>query len=61
METAKKCPKCKNGVLADRVRRGPIARYLFFWLNLKRYKCYRCGKKSYILASDGHLIFPVRY
>lgn len=42
------CPKCKHGVLDDRVPRGFIVKYLLGFLPLRRYICYACFKKSYI-------------
>ena len=42
------CPKCKNE-LDIRVRRGPVVKTLLFWLPIKRYACYYCQRKIYIL------------
>jgi hypothetical protein len=42
------CPKCKHGVLEDRVPRGFFVKYLLAPLPLRRYICYSCFKKSYI-------------
>lgn len=43
------CPKCKHGVLEDRVPRGFFVKYVLGFLPLRRYMCYTCLKKSYIL------------
>ena len=45
----KNCPYCHSGPLHERVPRSWIVKNLLFFLPLKRYKCYRCGKKPYIL------------
>lgn len=42
------CKRC-NIEFEERVRRGPIARYLFFWLPLKRYICLNCLRRYYVL------------
>ena len=42
------CPKCKNQ-LDDRVPRGYLVKTLLFFLPIKRYMCYRCQRKRYIL------------
>jgi hypothetical protein len=42
------CPKCKTQ-LDDRVPRGFFVKNLFFFIPLKRYICYRCQRKRYIL------------
>jgi hypothetical protein len=43
------CPKCKHGVLEDRVPRGFFVKYVLGFLPFRRYVCYNCLKKSYIL------------
>jgi DNA-directed RNA polymerase subunit RPC12/RpoP len=42
------CPKCKMGLLDTRVSRGPIVKHLFFWLQVKRYRCNNCAAKVYV-------------
>ncbi|MBB6109928.1 hypothetical protein SAMN05421821_105350 [Mucilaginibacter lappiensis] len=42
------CPKCK-AQLDDRVPRGFFVKTILFFLPLKRYICYRCQRKTYIL------------
>lgn len=49
MNADKHCPKCKIGHLDERVHRSFFVRSALFWLPIRRYICYRCGKKSYIL------------
>lgn len=44
------CPKCKKGRLYDRVPRAYIMKTIFFFMPLRRYKCYYCGKKPYVLS-----------
>ncbi len=43
------CPKCKTE-LDNRVSRGFFVRHLLFFLPIKRYVCYRCQRKRYILG-----------
>jgi hypothetical protein len=43
------CPKCKKGGLTERVRRPILVKVLLCWLPLKRYRCYHCYKKTYVL------------
>jgi hypothetical protein len=43
------CPKCKTELDA-RVPRGFIAKNILFFLPLKRYVCYRCQRKRYVLG-----------
>jgi len=45
----KKCPHCTHGVLADRVRRAPMMK-LVFWINVKRYRCNNCDRKTYVFS-----------
>lgn len=42
------CPRCKTGVLYERVPRPWWVKTFLFFLPLKRFKCYRCNRKSYI-------------
>ena len=53
MNTDKHCPKCKVGHLDERVHRSLPVRLFLFWLPIRRYICYRCGKKSYVLYRGG--------
>ena len=46
----RRCPFCKRGRLHERVPRGYFVKTLLFFLPLKRYKCYYCGKRPYILS-----------
>lgn len=48
---AMKCPKCDNGLLKSRAKRGFVIKYLLFWLPFKRYKCSICDKKTYKFGS----------
>jgi hypothetical protein len=43
----RKCKKCNTGVLDTRVKRPLFIKVLFFWLNVKRYKCDYCNKSTY--------------
>jgi len=43
------CPRCKIE-LDSRVPRGFLIRNLLFFLPVKRYICYRCQRKRYVLA-----------
>jgi hypothetical protein len=52
------CPKCKHGVLDERVPRGFLVKYLLGFLPLRRYICYACFKKSYMWHKPEHE--PVR-
>ncbi len=47
---ARICPKCKKGHLDERVPRGTLVKTLLFWLPVRRYRCYNCYKKTYILG-----------
>jgi hypothetical protein len=47
------CPKCKLGILEDRVPRSYFVKRLLWFLPLKRYICYRCFKKSHIWYRPG--------
>jgi len=42
------CPKCKSE-LDNRVPRGFFVKKVLFFLPLKRYMCYKCQRKRYIL------------
>lgn len=42
------CPKCKNQ-LDNRIPRGFFVKTVLFFLPLKRYVCYRCQRKRYVL------------
>lgn len=48
VQTYNKCPHCEKGQLDTRVKRGFLVKYLFVWMNVKRYECNTCGKKSYV-------------
>lgn len=48
---ARKCPKCKNGTLDHRTPRGFLVKTFLFWLPIRRYRCSKCTKKSYILGA----------
>lgn len=43
------CPKCKHGLLEDRLPRGFFAKYVLGFLPLRKYMCYSCLKTSYVL------------
>jgi transposase-like protein len=42
------CPRCK-AELEERVPRGFFAKHFLFFLPIKRYICYRCQRKRYVL------------
>ncbi|UPK72744.1 hypothetical protein [Chitinophaga filiformis] len=42
------CPKCKHGVLEDRVPRGFFVKYVLGLFPIRRYICYSCLKRSYV-------------
>lgn len=42
------CPKCKSPVYS-RARRSMLVKTFLFWLPVKRYNCYKCKSKPYIL------------
>lgn len=46
----RRCPRCKKGRLYDRVPRAYFVKIFLFFLPLRRYKCYYCGKRPYILS-----------
>ncbi len=48
VQTYRKCPHCQKGQLDTRVKRSFLVKYVFFWMDVKRYECNTCGKKSYI-------------
>jgi len=52
VKTYQRCPHCKTGLLNTRVKRGFFVRNLFVWMNVKRYECSSCGRKSYIKAES---------
>jgi len=43
------CPKCKVGSLKERVPRSKFVKTFLFFIPLKRYRCYKCNKKPYVL------------
>jgi hypothetical protein len=43
------CPKCKTE-LDNRVPRGFFVKHLLFFLPMKRYICYKCQRKRYVLV-----------
>jgi len=43
------CPKCKVGNLKERVPRSKFVKTFLFFIPLKRYRCYKCNKKPYVL------------
>lgn len=45
----KKCPRCNQGHLDTRVKRGRAIKTLLFWLDVKRYSCNACGRKVYLI------------
>jgi len=47
------CRKC-NIEFEERVRRGFVAKYVFFWLPLKRYICLNCLRRYYVLNTGNH-------
>ncbi|MDN5287826.1 MAG: hypothetical protein JWR38_4100 [Mucilaginibacter sp.] len=44
------CRRCKTSV--SRIPRGPLVKFAFFWLPLKKYVCYRCHRKTYRWSSS---------
>lgn len=47
------CPKCRAGMLYERVPRAWWVKTFLFFLQLKRYKCYKCGRKPYVWGREG--------
>lgn len=47
------CPRCRADTHADRVPRSWWIKLLFGWLPLKRYMCYKCKRKYYIITKVG--------
>jgi hypothetical protein len=47
----RKCPKCKKGTLDYRTPRGFFVKAFLFWLPIRRYRCSKCTKRSYIIGS----------
>jgi hypothetical protein len=45
------CAKC-NSKLDQRVPRGVIVKTFLFWLPIKRYLCFKCNKKKYVLSKN---------
>lgn len=52
VQTYHKCPHCEKGLLDTRVKRGFLVKYVFFWMDVKRYECNICAKKAYV-RKDG--------
>lgn len=52
VKTYQKCPHCKTGLLDTRVKRGFFVRNFFVWMNVRRYQCSSCGRKSYLKQND---------
>ena len=46
--TKNTCRYCKSTDL-ERIHRGRVARYVFFWLPLRYFVCYKCLRKHYKL------------
>lgn len=44
-----KCPRC-GGVTCERIPRSRPVKILFFWLDLKHYRCLKCMRKFYKLS-----------
>jgi len=45
------CPRCKKSISPrDRVSRGWFARTFLFWMPLRRFMCYNCNRKHYIIG-----------
>jgi hypothetical protein len=42
------CGKTSRSEL-ERISRGSVIKTFFFWLPIKRYKCYKCKRKKWIL------------
>lgn len=53
------CPKCKHGVLEDRLPRGFFAKYVLGFLPLRKFICYSCLKTSYVLHKPEKKQVPV--
>ena len=43
------CPRCQDST-CDRIPRGKLMKLFFFWLDLKRYKCYKCFRNFYKIS-----------
>lgn len=50
VHTGKQCPRCKTAHTLERVHRPYWVKTLLFFLPLKRYACYRCKRKFYLLG-----------
>jgi hypothetical protein len=46
-----RCLECRNGTSMHRTKRALAVKILLFWLPIKRYKCTKCSKKTYILGT----------
>lgn len=46
------CPKCKEGKLQERVPRSFFVKTFLFFVPMKRYRCYKCNKKPYIVIKS---------
>ena len=44
----KRCTKCKTGYLDTRIKRAVIVKCMFFWADLKRYRCNNCYATFYL-------------
>jgi Fe-S-cluster-containing hydrogenase component 2 len=44
------CPSC-NHSYCERIPRTKIVKALSFWLDVRRYKCYGCWRKFYVLGN----------
>lgn len=45
------CPRCKSA-LDNRVPRSFLVKKLLFFLPIKRYMCYKCQRKRYVLVQE---------
>jgi len=38
-----------NGSVMERIPKGSLVRTLFFWLPLKKYRCFKCMRNRWVL------------
>jgi hypothetical protein len=50
--TRRQCPKCRKGLLDERVPRAALVKTFLGFLPLKRYLCRKCMRKTYVLNKE---------
>jgi len=48
----KQCPKCRKGLLDERVPRAKLVKRFLGFLPLKRYLCRKCMRKTYVMGTS---------